>query len=245
MSQTTLTVNQLINNAFYFIGEFDAEEPIPGDAFEGAFQTLNQIINEFSTSEIFIPITKVITFNLIPNQKSYVFSNLPNVIATVNSNRIVNVQYCNLLIESVLYAVRPFTAGQVYWNSFNTEQSGIPAIYELITSEEFSQINFFPTPNANYTCELRAKFYLDKFEKFKPIINIPLSTQRFFMYALARELKQIYPSSNWSPEAEKEYQRLHDNLVSTNDIDLMARTTGLLNTPYGYGFWNIRTGFFP
>lgn len=232
MSQTVRTVNDLIVAAFELIGEFGDEEQVPGTDFERGYRLLNLIIDQFSGDAMYVPITKTITFTMVPQQQDYVFSNVAGVTADVVSNRIVQVQYCNILFSQITWPVRVIQRTQLYDNYYNNVVSSRPSYVLQQNEVEKTTLTFFNKPDQPYTIELRAEFYLDKFEKFQPIRNIPLPMQRFFIYALGRELMQYYPSGNWSQTAEETYQRLFQDYVNINDIDMTVRPSTILRNRY-------------
>ncbi len=228
MGQVTRTVNDLIRLAFFKIGEFDETDTISGTDFELAFDVLNLIIDSYSGDSSRITYTELLKFDLKPAQQTYSFSNVPGVVADIPSNRIAELEYCNVSLEDVLWPVTIITRTQLFNNYYNKNVTFRPA-YVLVRKEvEQTLLEFYATPNQIYNCEVRAKFYLNKFEKFQPIRNVPLSLQRFFVFALARELLSYYPSGNWDSLAEQDYQTLRQDLVDQNDWDFSIRTSGLL-----------------
>lgn len=235
MAQTTRTVNDLILAAFYLIGEFDEEDTIPGTDFERAFDILNLIIDQYSSSASYIPITYELEFNLVQGQQDYIFSNVAGVTADVTSNRIASLQYCNIVQQDLWWPVKIITRSPLYNNYYNLNQQFRPTYVLVVTDVEKTKLKFFPAPNQTYECLIQAKFYLDKFEKFQPIRNVPLSFQKFFIHALGRELLQYYPSGNWAPTAEDEYQRMLKDMLNTNDIDLSVQPSSILRSrAYAY-----------
>ena len=235
MSQTTRTVNDLILAAFYLIGEFDEEESIPGVDFERAFDILNLIIDQYSSSASYIPITYDLTFNLVQGQADYVFSNVAGVTADVTSNRIASLQYVNIVQSDLWWPVKILTRSPLYTNYYNLKNQFRPTYVLVIKGVEKTTLKFFPAPNQEYEVFLQAKFYLNKFEKFEPIRNVPLSFQKFFIHALGRELIQYYPSGNWSPQAEDTFQMMLRDMLNTNDIDLSVQPSSILRSrAYAY-----------
>jgi hypothetical protein len=235
MTQTTRTVNDLILSAFYLIGEFDEEDTIPGVDFERAFDLINLIIDHFSDAASYIPITEERTFALIPGQREYIFSNVPGVFADVQSNRIASLQYCNIVQQDIWWPVNIVTRTPLFNNYYNLNVTFRPTYVLVRQQVEKTILQFFPAPNQTYDCQIQAKFYINKFEKFQPIRNTPLSLQRFFIYALGRELLQYYPSGNWSATAEDTYQTMMADLLNTNDIDLSVRSSALIRSrAYNY-----------
>lgn len=244
MTQVTRTVNELILAAFYLIGEYSEEEPVPGVDFERGFDLLNLIIDHYSGEASYIAYTNQIEFDLQAGQREYSFSNVPGVVPDVSSNRIAAIEYCSILEDEVSYPVKEISRTQIFNKYYNDTITARPSYVVLKKAVEESVLSFFPRPDRLYKCELQAKFYLNKFEKFQPIRNVPLSLQRFFIYALGRELRSYYPSGNWSPTAESEYNLLREDLLNTNDIDMSVRTSGLLMRPRNgfYTRWSVLGG---
>lgn len=212
------------------IGELDPDEPVPANYVNLALTLLNDLINEFTGTVIQIPLTKSLEFNLTVGKSVYTFSNL--VTADVVSNRIVNILYGTIYNSGIAYPLRVLTRTPVYDDVRNTQVQARPRYMLLRKDVEFSTIEFFSVPDQNYDFVLQAKFYLDKFDLFSPIANIPLNLQRFMRYALARELIAFYPSANWPQQNEDEYQRLFKEFRSSNDLDLTVRPSGLLQRRY-------------
>ncbi len=238
MTQTTRTVNDLIASAFYLIGEYDEEEPLDGVDFQRGFDILNFIIDSYSGTEQFLTLTKEIEFDLIPGQREYIISNVPTVVVDVDANRLAAINYFNVIFNGEWrWPVDIITPTQIHTKLYNQTLIARPRYVLLENSEEFSKLSLFPSPDQNYKVIMQAKFYLDKFEKFQPIRNIPLSMQRFLMFDLGQTLIQYYPSANWSPQAAKIHQELSDRFLASNDIDLTARSTSLLERPYNQ-YWN-------
>lgn len=237
MSQTIRTVNELISAAFYLIGEFSEEEPITGADFQRGFDIINLVIDSFSGTEHYIPLTKSIEFNLTPNKNEYIISNVPGVIADVAANRLAQVNYFNIEYpDNWRWPVQIITKTQVYTNFYNPTISARPRYVLMENSEESTKITLFPTPNTNDKAILHGKFYLDKFEKFQPIRNIPLNYQEFLIYATGKRLINYYPSANWMPQTEQIYRELYDTVVSSNDIDMTSRPSCLLSNRYRNNF---------
>lgn len=232
MAQTVRTVNDLIVDAFDLIGEFGDEEPIPGKDFERGYKLINLIIDHYSGDAFYIPITKEVSFTLVPGKQDYVFSNVDGIIADVVSNRIIQVEYCNITFADINWVVKVLTRTMLYDNYYNNVIQARPSYVLQKNEVEYTTLSFYNMPDRPYLCTVRGQFYLDKFEKFQPIRNVPLSMQRFLIYELGSELLQYYPSANWSQKAENTYQQLKADHVNTADIDMTARPSTLLRNRY-------------
>lgn len=232
MAQVTRTVNDLINRAFYLIGEYGEDYTVEGTDFDFALDTLNLIIDHFSSSASYIPITEAISFTMTPGQQDYVFSNVAGITPDVVSNRIAGLEYCDIVLQQFFWPVRIVTRTQIYTNNYNLTAQFRPAYVMLVQNVEKSTLRFFPAPDQAYRCDMQAKFFINKFEKNQPLRNVPLSLQDFFVYALGKQLTSYYPSANWNTNAQERYAELKADLLNTNDIDLSIRQSNLLRYPY-------------
>lgn len=239
MAQANQTANDLILNAYFLIGEIDPDEPVPTPYTSLGLQLLNDIIHEFTGTVLNTPLTKSIDFQLTAGKYEYTFSNI--VDADVVSNRIVNILYGTIHFSSLDWPVLPTTRTPLYINARSTGVQTRPTLMLLVDDVEFSTIRFFATPDQNYDFTLQAKFYLDDFDLFSPIRNIPLSIQRFLRYALARELVSYFPSANWPDRNEKEYMRMFDDLRSSSDFDWTPRRSGLMVRRANFYSGNLST----
>lgn len=238
MTQTVRTVNELIIAAFQLIGEYGDEEPLSGADFQKGFELINLIIDSYSGNEQYISLTKTLEFDLVANQATYIISNVPGVVADVTADRLASIPY--MMIEFPGQWRRPvieLTRTQVYTRNINYSITSIPSAFLLEKSEEYSKITLFNTPNSNYKIFIEGKFYLDKFEKFQPLRNVPLNYQKFLIYELGQELIQYYPSGNWSPQASQIHEQLRTSVINSNDIDLKVRPTSLLSYPNQFGYY--------
>lgn len=232
MAQIEYTVNELIIEAFHLMGELGDGEKLDGQGFQRGFRCLNMLLDQFSGDAMYITLTKEVAFTLIPEQQDYVFSNVPGVDADITSNRIVQLEYCNITFDQINWPVRVVTRTQMYDNYYNNVVSSRPSYVLQRNEVDRTTLTFFNKPDQPYDCVIKGQFYLDSFEKFENIRNVPISLNRFFLYALARELTGYYPSSNWSDRMESEYQRMFDDLMNRNDIDMTARPSTILRNRY-------------
>lgn len=243
MTQVVRTVNYLIESAFHLIGEYADGENLDGTAFQRGLDILNDIINSESSSASYIALTKEIIFDLVPQQRSYIFSNVSGITPDVVSNRIVNLRYCEIIIDNFSFRVTPITYTQLYDSSFNLAVSTIPGFVLLQNFEEYSQLSFYALPDQPYECRIQAKFFLDQFQINQPIKNVPLGLQDYLKYELGRRLVGYYPSSNWPQTNENTYQELKENLKNINDIDRTVRPSNLLRYRGWYSGMNGINGW--
>ncbi len=238
MSQTNQTVNRLVEKAHQMIGEFDPQEAIPGDYITDGIDYLNDLINSYAESAFLIPFIKEVEFQTVAGQDNYTFSNVPSITADVTANRIVSVEYLQLKFsanDTISWPLQQLTRTNLYDHTIIEEEGTIPGSYLVEKKELFTNVRLYPTPATVFFMTLRGKFYLDKFENGEEISNIPLGQQRFLRYALARELLNFFPGGSWSAQSEDEYQKMHQERMSGNDIDMTSRpinTVGRKNDRY-------------
>jgi hypothetical protein len=222
------------------IAQFVNDNPFPGDALQKGLYLINQLMDQFSSSGIYLPTITKFEFDLIPGKAGYTFSNI--VPADFFTNRIADLEYVNVnqgaspSVGNIIFPMKILERGQVY-NATRSLSQGFPWYVLFESFPQYSQINFGPTPDQIYKCEIHAKFMIDQFILFSDISEVPIYYQRFMQYALARELLNFYPSSNWNPAAESEYNRMFKDLSSANQSDMTISSSSLLKGRYGYSNW--------
>lgn len=238
MTQVTSTINDLITQAYYMVNEYQRENPLPGFAMNEGLYLLNQLVAQFSSADSYIPSQTLFEFTMIPGQDVYTFSNI--IPADFNTNRIANIDFLNFFIDAGLNRINvPITIvspAQMYYNNRQEVANAWPQYATFTNYPLNSEIRLFPAPALPYLAQLRGKFFIDKFELFQPIENVPLYWQRFLIYALARERTNYYIPANWTPTAEAEYQRMFNDLMNSGQKDMTIHGSSLIRYPYGYWY---------
>lgn len=231
MPQTSRTTNDIIVKAFYLIGEFSPDE-LPSDSqiTEGLYY-LNDLFDHFASLGIFIPFIKELTFNLQSGKDEYTISNI--IPADVDFERIVELDYVNIIRERISYPVRVIKRSDIFNNTRLVDIKTRPGYVIFIRDDLFTKLKFYPVPEFPYECHVRAKFMLDHLELFDNLDEVPPYYFRFLRYALARELKDVYPSGNWSAQAENEYQVMLKNVTAATDIDMAIWPDNILMGSFG------------
>lgn len=231
MPQTSRTTNDIIIRAFYLIGEFSPDELPSGSQVTEGLYYLNDLFDSLSALGIFIPFIREVTFNLVANQDVYSISNI--VPADVSSERIVELNYVNIINDNISYPVRIVKRSDILNNSRLTNLKTRPGYVILIRDDLETRLQFYPVPDKTYSCTVRGKFMLDHLELYDNLDEVPPYYFRFLRYALARELKDVYPSSNWTQTAEAAYQEMLKNLTAATDIDMAIWPDNILMNSYG------------
>lgn len=236
MPQTPRTTNDIIVRALNLIGELSPDEIPSGSQVTEGLYYLNDLFDYLSSAGIYIPFVRQLTFTMTVGKSDYSFSN--NFPADIFSERIVEVDYVTVQRDSSSFPVRIVKRADLLNNFYVTNAQGIPGIVIFERSDQFSNLKFQPAPDFNYECHVRAKFMLDHLELYDNLDEVPPYYFRFLRYALAKELISVYPSSNWTPQAQQEYDTMFKRLTAANDVDLTINTDGALMNPYGV--WSLR-----
>ena len=237
MSQVARTTNDIIDAAFRFLGEVADIEPVTGTMQERGLYILNELLDQFSSAQVYVAYNQEVTFTFTPDKATYSFSNV--VSSDVTCNRIVGINYGNYFVQEISYPLYIINKAEYYNIVRLSNLSTRPGFVFLDRQITQSFLTFYPAPDQDYICTMGLKLMIDSFAANTVIDNVPPYYQRFLRYALTRELKGWYPSGRWSNEDEQEYQRMFDDIQSSNDLDLTIRPTQILTSPRPFYWPNI------
>lgn len=224
-----ITVNDLIIRSFATIGIYAPYRIIGGQDELTALYHLNELLDYYEHNGFYIPFYSEISFALTIGQSEYVVSQ--DVAADVTSNPIIELNYVNLIADQTSYPVSILSYDQIFLNQRNTTSQARPNRVVLQRGVETSTVIFDPKPDIAYDCVIKAKTYLSNVVLFDPLSEVPGYYHRFLRYALARELKDIYKSENWSPEQEQKYQIMLKEIKGAADFPLATD----INPTFGTG----------
>lgn len=227
MTQQARTLNDLITDACYQIGEFAVGENIDGFAIQKGVDLTNQWLDMLSNAGTNIPVLGNIEFNTEYNKQEYSISDI--IPADVNSGRISDLVYAEYVQQgqSLVYPLDVIDKSSYYDNFRTNNLLARPNFLFLDKRVQESRIILYPIPDQVYEVTLQAKQYLNKMSLNTNITEIPPYMERFLRFAIARELLEFYPSSNWSDRAEKEYQSMKSQIFGS-DINLAVQPSLLL-----------------
>lgn len=235
MAQDSRTVNDIINNAFYTLGEITPDViPSASDVSTGLY-ILNDMLDSFSALGVNIPFIKTIDVVLVPDQATYVISNI--VPADFNFNRIVELDFVSLFIQQIEFPVRIVDRAVILNNVRYPQISQRPGSVYMDKLDLQTNLTFYPAPNLAYQCQIRGKFMFDRLSMFQVITEVPPHFYKFLRYALARELSSYYPSNSWNDTKESEYQMMLKNVKSAVEVNLLINPDNLLMNPFRYGYY--------
>jgi hypothetical protein len=231
------TVNKLIEQSFKKAGLFTQDRVIEGFRTTEALDMLNDIISENSSDGTYVAFYKTLQFPVIAGTKSYTIGK--NVGNDVDHERISDLKYCVLIYSNTRYPVKVLSDYDYYDNAWSVSESGRPSSVFVQNGIGESTLTFPLAPDANYTCEIKAKFILDTLALNTDITNVPPYFFRYWKYALAKDLALEYMPGNWGAAHEQVLQKLERHLQMINDIDMNLRVSNALrdncNGIYGIG----------
>lgn len=232
MPTVTKTTNDAIISALYLIGELGVGETPDNFMLSTGLEIMNEILDGYSNAGIYIPFLTTITFELIAGQSRYRVSDV--VPADIDSNRIIDLAFANYTVDPytqqpITYPLSIITKATYYDNVVLQKLQTRPQVIFLDKQANESYITVYPVPDRNYLTTIQAKIALTNFSYNQDLTEVPPSMYGFIKYAVARELRSYYPSSNWNETAEDKYQEYLANLKATNEIDVSIRSTTLLN----------------
>lgn len=229
MPQVTRTTNDLIINAFYTIGELGVGERPDAYMLESGLYLLNELLDQFSSNSVYIPYLSTVDFTFQVGKGTYSISNIET--ADINVDRPVDISFANYSVSTISYPLNILNKAQYYNNTRLTNLIARPSCVFLDKQIQESFLIFYPLPDQPYPCKVQLKCMIDKLEPFDVLDEVPPYYQRFLRLALARNLISYYPSANFSPQDEDEYQRIFADLKSGNEIDLTIRSSNILESP--------------
>lgn len=241
----TRNVADLIQKAYRKIGIYSDDRNLDGDKACLGLDTLNELLDEFATSDPLIAYFNTLQFNLIPNQREYVLSKA--VPYDVESNRIIKLKWMILNYSNLNYPIRIREDIDFYQVHRNTDVKTIPfEVFLQNTIDEKSKLFFFQIPDKDYECTVKAKFVIEKFNSLSdPITNVPAYYYRFLQYAVAHALKDDFTANTWDEGKQRTYDNLKCNIEKASDIDLSPITTPTLTQPFDSRmyYWDWWYGF--
>lgn len=221
MSQVTRTTNELIVNSLYMLGELAVGETPSAFMLSTGLELINELLDKFSNDSIYIPFLRTISFTMVPGQAAYTLSTLAG--ANVNSDRVVDLSMANYTVQTINYPIKIVNKAQYYGVVKQTNLNARPNIVFLNKQATESIVTFFPAPDQAYPCELKAKVMINQLGEHDTLNELPPFYYGFMKRALARSFLLYYPSGNWPPTAEAEYEDFYNILKNANETDLTVR----------------------
>jgi len=236
MTQVIRKTSDLIVNSLYMIGELGVNETPDAFMERTGIELINEILDNFSVDNIYIPYLTTLTFDFVGGQATYTFSDI--VTADVNTDRIIDLVFANYTVsDQITYPLDIVSKANYYemvrLQAFQTR----PAICFLNKQAADSEVTFYPAPDQAYSCSLKVKRMLDSLSLEEDLDGLPPYYYGLLKAALARKFLMYYPSANWTPQAEQDYQDMYYNLKTGNETDITIRSSGLLERDHPSFWW--------
>jgi len=239
VSQIIPTTTDLIVDSLFLIGELAVTETPDAFMLRTGLQLINATLNMWSADSIYIPYLKKLNFTFTPGKDVYLVGNGPGV--DIVSDRVVDLTFANYFLPTagdtqLSYPIQVITRTQYFNVVRQTNVTTRPAFIMLNPQETHSVLTVYPKPDQPYPCELNIKCMLNSVTQQQSLEGLPPQYYLTFQYLLARQFASYYPSANWTPLMEEDYQKYMWALEAANDIDLTIRPSFILTGPSPF-YW--------
>lgn len=241
MPQVTKTVNQLIINSLYLLGELGVGETPDSFMLSSGLELLNELLTKFAADSIYIPYLTEISFNFVATQPTYSISDI--ITADVTADRVVDLSYANYTVPSagqgIIYPLQIINKAQYYGVTRLLPLNTRPGFIFLDKQAIESFVTVYPAPDQPYPCLLGCKVMIDSLAANQSLEELPPFYYGFLKYSLARKFLSYYPSGNWNEQAESEYQDYFSTIKNVNETDVTIRPSAILSRPEPFYWQNI------
>lgn len=241
MPQVTKTVNQLIINSLYLLGELGVGETPDAFMLSSGVELLNELLTKFAADSIYIPYLTEISFNMVAQQPTYSISDI--VTADVRADRVVDLSFANYSVpsmgQSIIYPLQIINKAQYYGVTRLLPLNTRPGFIFLDKQATESFVTLYPAPDQPYPCLLGCKVMIDSLAQNQTLEELPPFYYGFLKYCLARKFLSYYPSGNWTETAEQEYQDYFSIIKNANETDVTVRPSAILSRPEPFYWQNI------
>lgn len=241
MSQGVRTVNELIVNSLYLLGELGVNETPDSFMLSTGLDLINELLEKFDSDSIYIPYLTTVRFDMVEGQRTYTLSDI--VPADVDTNRVVDLSFANYTVPSagqgIIYPLQIINKAQYYGVTRLTPLNTRPGFIFLDKQANESIITLYPSPDQPYPCELQVKSMINKVTANQTLGELPPFYYGFLKYCLARKFRAYYPSGNWPDTNEEEWQDYFNIIKNANETDLTVRPSAVLSRPEPFYWQNI------
>ncbi len=241
MPQIAKTVNELIVNSLYLLGELGVGETPDSFMLSSGLELVNELISKFTADSIYIPYLTELRFDLVSGQATYSISDI--LTADVNSNLIVDLSFANYTVPSsdqgIIYPLQIINKAQYFGVTRLTPLNTRPGFIYLDKQAQMSFVTLYPAPDQPYPCQLGVKLMPNSITANQSLAALPPFYYGFLKYSLARKFRSYYPSGNWNETAEEEYQDYCNIIKNANETDLTVRPSAILSRAEPFYWQNI------
>lgn len=241
MAQVVKTVNELITNSLYLIGELGTNETPDAFMLSTGLELINEILAMYCSDSIYIPYLTSVNFTMVSGQRTYSFSDM--VPSDVDTNRIVDLSMANYTVPSsgqgITYPLQIINKAQYYGVTRLTPLNTRPGFIFLDKQAYESFVTLYPSPDQPYPCELQVKSMLNSVVANGNLGQMPPFYYGLLKFTLGRRFIAYYPSGNWPQQNEDTYQEYLSIIKNANETDLTIRPSAILSRPEPFYWQNI------
>lgn len=241
MAQVVKTVNELIINSLYLLGELGTNETPDSFMLSTGLELINEILAMYDSDSIYIPYITPVSFNMVVGQRTYSLSDM--VPANVITNPVVDLSYANYTVpgvgQGIIYPLQIMNKAQYYGVTRLTPLNTRPGFIFLDKQAEQSFITLYPSPDQPYPCQLGVKSMLNSVIANGNLGQLPPFYYGLLKFTLSRRFLAYYPSGNWPQQNEDTYQEYMNIIKNSNETDLTIRPSATLSRAEPFYWQNI------
>jgi len=241
MAQLTKTVNDLIINSLYLIGELGVGETPDAFMLSSGLELTNELLTKFSSDSIYVPFLTEISFTFVPGQATYSISDITP--ADIVADRVLDLSFANYTVpgtgQGIIYPMKIINKAQYFGVTRLLPLNTRPGFIFLDKQALESFVTTYPAPDQPYPCLLGVKCMIDTLVENQSLSALPPFYYGFLKYALARKFLSYYPSGNWPETSEEEYNDYYNVIKNANETDITIRESAILSRPEPFYWQNI------
>lgn len=242
MSQVVRTVDELIVNSLYLLGELGVGETPDAFMLTTGLDLVNELLDKFAADSIYIPYLTTLNHTFTVGQATYSIST--EMGADISGDRVVDLSFANYVVPTtgatnLIYPMRIISKAEYYNIVRQNDLRSRPGFIFLDKQAQESFITVYPTPDQPYQFSIQVKSMIDKLTDQETLGELPPNYYGFMKRALSRSFRAYYPSGNWPDTMEEEYQDYYTTLRSANETDLTIRPSVILTAPEPFYWPNI------
>lgn len=241
MAQVVRTVDELIINSLYLLGELGVGETPDGFMLTTGLDLVNEILDKLSSDSIYIPYLTTLNHTFVVGQSTY---SIGDIGADITGDRVLDLSFANYIVPTtgatnLVYPMRIISKAEYYNIVRQNDLLARPGFIFLDKQAIDSFITVYPAPDQPYQFSIQVKSMIDKLTDQETLGELPPNYYGFMKYAVARKFLAYYPSGNWPQQNEDEYQDYYTTLRSANETDLTIRPSVVLTAPEPFYWPNI------
>lgn len=218
-------------------------------------ELLNEALDDYSSSSLYIPYKKTLTFPIVNGKATYTIGTLPtnDIITTAEVITLLTATFNFGTPNSQIIPLPIFLPEEIEYYSRLQKFSQIPSGIIFNRDSENCTLTLYPIPpsgTGNSTITINFKQAFLNVEANTVMIDCPYWYLKFLRYDLAPELVGEYQIGQWTAEQEEERKQLRQKVKSANYVLKAAvpkRDAPRGNLGWGGGIWGgrgIRGGMF-